>query len=280
MNFIQYALLISLFSMSHFVNALPTHKPIPGGVAIIPIENSSLKQEVAPFVTYNKRRAMVVKEKDTWLAVIGIGLTAKTGRHAIKVKPKGGIPYTQHFIVKPMKYKSQYLTVKNKRHVNPNAADLKRIRENKKEIVGALTHWSDNKNVATDFILPVQGPYSSPFGLRRFFNNQPRKPHSGLDIAAKQGTPIVAPADGKIIETGDYFFNGNTVLIDHGQGLVTMYCHMHTIVLKPGQTVKRGQQFGTVGKTGRVTGAHLHWGVSLNNKRVDPKLFLPEENQQ
>ena len=277
MKFFYYTLLTLLFSVSNTVSALPIHKAIPGGVAVIPIENTSKNKAIVPVVTYNKRRAMVVKEKDAWLAIIGIDLTAKTGRHSIKVKSKGDIPYTQHFVVKPMKYKTQYLNIKNKRHVNPNAKDLERIRANKKEIVGALTHWSENDNVSTDFILPVQGPFSSPFGLRRFFNNQPRKPHSGLDIAAKQGTPIIAPADGTIIETGDYFFNGNTVLIDHGQGLVTMYCHMHTIDLKPGQLVKRGEQFGTVGKTGRVTGPHLHWGVSLNNKRVDPNLFLTEK---
>lgn len=275
MKYFHYLLLTLLFSLSNSVSALPQHKAIPGGVAIIPLEKPN--KNSVPVVIYNKRRAMVVKENDNWVAVVGIGLTAKTGRHSIKVKSKGDIPYTQHFVVKPKKYKTQHLNIKNKRKVNPNAEDLKRIRANKKEIIGALTHWSDNNSVATDFILPVQGPFSSPFGLRRFFNNQARKPHSGLDIAAAQGTPIISPADGMIIETGDYFFNGNTVLIDHGQGLVTMYCHMHTIDSKIGQLVKRGEKFGTVGKTGRVTGPHLHWAVSLNNKRVDPKLFLEEK---
>ena len=274
-NLIRCVLLSVLFTLSSSVLALPEHKAIPGGVAVIQLEK--VATDSTPVVTYNKRRVMVIKQKDNWLAVVGIGLSAKTGRHSIKVSPNGHIPYTQHFVVKPMKYKTQHLTIKNKRKVNPNAEDLKRIRANKKEIIAALTHWSDNNSVTTDFVFPVQGPISSPFGLRRFFNNQPRKPHSGLDIAAPQGTPIISPADGVIIETGDYFFNGNTVLIDHGQGLITMYCHMHTIDLKPGQPVKRGEQFGSVGKTGRVTGPHLHWAVSLNNKRVDPTLFLATE---
>jgi len=274
-NIIRYLLLPLLFTLSSSVTALPEHKAIPGGVAVILLEKTS--KDKTPVVTYNKHRVLVVKEKENWLAVVGIGLTAKTGRHSIKVKSTDDIPYTQHFVVKPMKYKTQHLKIKNKRKVNPNTEDLKRIRANKKEIVGALTHWSDNDAVTTDFVAPVQGPVSSPFGLRRFFNNQPRRPHSGLDIAAAQGTPIISPADGVIIETGDYFFNGNTVLIDHGQGLITMYCHMHTIDLKPGQRVKRGEKFGSVGKTGRVTGPHLHWAVSLNNKRVDPTLFLATE---
>jgi len=276
MKSFRYILISLLFTLSSAASALPEHTAIPGGVAVIPLEKPS-KNDV-PVVTYKKRRAMVIKENDNWVAVVGIGLTAKTGRHSIKVKSHGDIPYTQHFVVKPMKYKTQHLKIKNKRKVNPNAEDLKRIRANKKEIIAALAHWSDNNAVSTDFVLPVQGPFSSPFGLRRFFNNQARKPHSGLDIAAAQGTPIVSPADGTIIETGDYFFNGNTVFIDHGQGLVTMYCHMHTIDLKPGQFVRRGDKFGTVGKTGRVTGPHLHWAVSLNNKRVDPILFLAKKD--
>jgi len=251
--------------------ALPQHMPIPGGVAIVPLGTNS---STAPEVHYNKRRIMVVKNSHEWVAVVGISLSAKTGEHSIKIKDADNKTYTRSFSVTSKQYETQHLTIKNKRKVNPNPDDLKKIRADKKEILAALKHWSQPATQHTDFILPVKGPFSSPFGLRRFFNKQPRKPHSGLDIAAPQGTPIVAPADGVIIETGDYFFNGNTVFIDHGQGLVTMYCHMNEISTKPGQVVKRGEKIGTVGKTGRVTGAHLHWGVSLNNTRVEPKLFL------
>ena len=121
---------------------------------------------------------------------------------------------------------------------------------------------------------PVEGRYSSPFGLRRFFNEQARKPHSGLDIVANEGTPVRAAADGVVINTGNYFFNGNTVFIDHGQGLITMYCHLNRIDVSDGQQVKRGDLIGGVGSTGRVTGAHLHWSVLLNGTLVNPELFL------
>ena len=174
-------------------------------------------------------------------------------------------------------YETQHITIKDKRKVNPEKRDMERITRETKTIKTALRHWSDQEAVPLNFIKPVDGPYSSPFGLRRFFNEQPRKPHSGLDIAAPEGAPILAPTSGTIIDTGAYFFNGNTVFIDHGQGLVTMYCHMSRIDVQPGQAVTAGEAIGLVGMTGRVTGPHLHWGVSLNDARVDPILFLPVE---
>lgn len=209
-----------------------------------------------------------------WLAIVGIPLTTEAGQHKLSVDWQNKKAQTIEFSIQDHKYESQYITVKNKRKVNPNKKDMVRITKEQKLIKAALGHWSDDPSLEKPFILPVKGRLSSPFGLRRFFNKQPRKPHSGIDIAAHHGTPIVAPLAGKIINTGNYFFNGNSVFIDHGQGLVTMYCHMSKIKVKIGQTVKQGQDIGAIGKTGRVTGPHLHWGVSLNDAQVDPGLFF------
>jgi murein DD-endopeptidase MepM/ murein hydrolase activator NlpD len=110
--------------------------------------------------------------------------------------------------------------------------------------------------------------------LRRFFNGEPRNPHAGVDIAIAEGTPAWAPADGTVVQTGDYFFNGRTVMIDHGNGVISMLCHLSRIEVKAGDRVRQGQTIGRVGKTGRATGPHLHWTVSINNARVDPLLLL------
>ena len=268
-------LLIVLLSVSGVAQAakLPKANPVPGGIAVVPL---GIETATTPRVMYEGKRVMVTPDPDKqnhWLAITGIPLTAEKGKHQLTVESN---PKTINvtFDVKSKKYKSQYITLKNKRKVNPYKDDLVRIKKEKKEIQTSLRHWSETDALNTDFVLPVTGRLSSPFGLRRFFNKQPRKPHSGIDIAAPAGTPIVSPADGTIITTGDYFFNGNTVFIDHGQGLVTMYCHMSKINVKPGQKVKKGEQIGAIGQTGRVTGPHLHWGVSLNDARVDPGLFF------
>lgn len=124
------------------------------------------------------------------------------------------------------------------------------------------------------FIPPTAGKFSNSFGRKRFFNNEERAPHSGLDIPAPIGQKVVAPADGIVVQTGNYFFNGKTVLIDHGQGLISMLCHLSKIEVSKGQHITQGELLGLVGNTGRVTGTHLHRGMSLNDARIDPQLLL------
>ncbi len=262
------------FLISLCINArampLPKESPVPGGVAIV-----SITTEAKPVATFYDRKVLIIGEAGNWKAVVGIPLSAKVGSHDLWVK-SGEFDTRISFDISDKEYEAQYLTIKNKRQVNPNDEDMRRITGEKKRIAAAKSHWRDTDQVSMQFIKPTEGPYSSPFGLKRFFNNQPRRPHSGVDIAAPKGTPIKAPAAGVIINTGNYFFNGNTVFIDHGQGLITMYCHMDSINVEEGSNVDAGTTIGKVGLTGRVTGAHLHWSVILNNTTVDPMLFLNE----
>ncbi len=272
-NLIKLIIIIwsSTFISVVYALELPQESTVPGGIAII-----SIQLEEKPEAFFYDRKVMMLGSNNNWKAIVGIPLSAKAGTHKLLVK-NNGIETNYKFEVQNKDYETQYLTIKNKRKVNPNEQDMSRIIKEKKLISKAKAHWSDNKNVPLKFIQPADGPYSSPFGLRRFFNKQARKPHSGLDIAAPKGTPIIAPADGIVINTGDYFFNGNTVFLDHGQGLITMYCHMDSINIEEGTEVKTGDIIGHVGLTGRVTGAHLHWSVMLNNVTVDPILFLSEQ---
>ena len=256
-----------------FVNAneLPDELNAPGGVVIIPINSKD-----RPKAFFYDKRVLVIGESQNWKAIIGIPLKIELGEHKLKVV-SNGVEANYLFEVVGKAYEAQYLTIKNKRQVNPNKEDMLRITRERKLISKAKINWREIDNVPLRFIKPAKGPFSSAFGLRRFFNNQPRNPHSGLDIAAETGTPIVAPAAGIVTNAGDYFFNGKTVFLDHGQGLITMYCHMENISVEEGDIVDVNDLLGTIGSTGRVTGAHLHWSVILNNTTVEPLLFLKAE---
>ena len=164
--------------------------------------------------------------------------------------------------------------------VNPTAEDLERIASERARKRRAKATWS-TQAASLDFIQPVQGIMTGSYGKRRVFNGQRRNPHSGMDIAADKGTDVLAAADGRIVETGNFYFSGNVIYIDHGQGLISLYAHLDQTQVKIGDQIKQGQVIGQVGSTGRVTGPHLHWSVALNNTWINPALFLqPLEKKQ
>ncbi len=263
-----------LFSQYCWANKLPDQLVVPGGIIKIPV--AEINQTTAPTVFFNGNRALVTADKTHWIALVGIPLSAKTGEHKITIKAKGKTQ-EKTFTVINKDYPAQYLTIKKKRMVTGfTKEDLKKINADKKAMANAKKVWTE-QDISADFIAPVDGRLSSLFGLKRFFNDIPKRPHNGLDIAAVTGTPILAPASAKVIDTGNYYFNGNTVFLDHGQGLLSAYLHMNEINVKPGQLVKQGDTLGTVGATGRVTGPHLHWIVYLNKVPVDPALFIANE---
>jgi murein DD-endopeptidase MepM/ murein hydrolase activator NlpD len=260
---IIYSTLTFFVTVSHA--ALPQDSRRAGGIAVI---------EVSPdtkIATFEENPVALVVNHDKNYAIVGIPISETSGVHTLQ---------TDHanidFIVQNYAYPEQHITLKDTSKVDPDPEQLARY--HREAIEQNNVYKSFTPIQTTDFpsfIWPARARISSPFGFKRFFNGELRAPHAGIDIAAKFGTVVHAPATGIVIQTGNYFFNGNTVLIDHGQGITTMLCHLSRIDVKIGQTVTQGEPIGRVGMTGRATGPHLHFGVSLNNTRVDPILILP-----
>lgn len=267
------ALLLLALAAPAFAAELPRESRVPGGIAFVEVPGGA----AAPRVTFGEHRVAVVKRDGSWVAIVGIPLATKAGRQVLEVADPDGGHVDVSFTVAEKSYRTQHLTVKNQRQVDPLPEDLKRIAAEQERSSAALSRFTLMDVASFSLQSPVQGVRSDSYGFRRFFNGQPRNPHSGMDIAAPKGTPIHAPAAGTVVEVGDFFFNGNTLYIDHGHGLVTMYCHMDSIAVKTGDRVAAGELIGKVGATGRVTGPHLHWGVALNRAMVDPVLFVGEK---
>ena len=243
---------------------LPQDSRRAGGIAVIPL-NANTTQ-----VFYEQKPVLITQEGTQRYAVFGIPLSAPLGSLSLSTNTT-----PIQIEVTPYRYAEQRLNVKNQDYVNPNQDQLDRYAREAKEQNDIYNSFTPNSwHSFPAFIRPTAGKFSNSFGRKRFFNGEERAPHSGLDIPAPVGQKVVAPAEGVVVGTGNYFFNGNTVLIDHGQGLISMFCHLSKINVEKGQRIQQGEILGLVGKTGRVTGPHLHWGMSLNNARVDPQLFL------
>jgi murein DD-endopeptidase MepM/ murein hydrolase activator NlpD len=261
--------LAAIASHAAFAIELPQENPVPGGVKLIRLVSAG---DAPPYVDADGHRALVVRDGPTWVAVIGIPLAAALGPRRVTVRDAGGKRDIE-FTVAEKRYASQSLKVAP-RQVDLSPADLKRVEREHESLEQALDHWSEPPPATLRWPAPVPGVRSSSFGMRRIFNGQSRNPHSGMDIAAPAGTPVLAPDDGTVLDTGDYFFTGNTVLLDHGRGLISMYCHLSAIDVHPGERIAAGARVGAVGMTGRATGPHLHWALSLNRAWVDPELFV------
>jgi len=249
--------------------ALPTHSPWPGGIAVISLGD----YETAPTVTFNDTPVLTTRGDDGWIAVIGIPLDQPSGTAVIRVNND---EHARSFDVVEHQYREQHLTVKPS-YVNPDPDSLERIVRERTLIANAISHYSDARPTRLVLQPPVPGKRSDSFGSRRFFNGEPRSPHRGMDLSGPRGTPIVAPLPGKVILSGNFYFTGNAVFIDHGAGLVTLYAHLDSMAVATGDAVRTGDLIGEVGATGRVTGPHLHFATYLNATPVDPALLLAGE---
>ncbi len=260
-------LLLTIVSLPTWADESPPDAR-PGGIATIHVGSTT---DARPDVRFGEDRILVYRDGEHWMAAIGLSLDRGTGDAEVVVD---GEPMS--FQVNAHAYREQRLTVSSS-YVDLSDEALERIGRERVVLDNALGNWREQELDSITLEAPVDGRRSSSFGLRRFFNDQPRSPHKGMDIAAVEGTPILAPKDGIVTTTGDFYFNGNTVIVDHGQGLITMYCHLSEIGVEFGQRVATGETLGAVGATGRVTGPHLHFGVYLNGTPVDPAIVLDSE---
>ena len=248
----------------------PHASQVPGGVARLSLGPNAKR----PTAFSGDVPLLVLGDAIEWTALVGIPLAATPGDASIVVRPENGAEKQIAYTVEPKQYREQRLTVPP-RTVDLSPEDEARYERERAHLATVMATLTDLRpDASLQMRVPVPGRRSSSFGLRRVFNGQSRNPHSGMDIAAGTGTPVLAPLPGRVIDTGDYFFNGGTVWLDHGGGLLTMYCHLSRVDVKVGDVLKTGEQLAAVGATGRVTGPHLHWSVMLNRAMVDPALFI------
>jgi murein DD-endopeptidase MepM/ murein hydrolase activator NlpD len=238
-----------------------------GGIEIVALPAD------AQFALYEQRPVLMRKEPEV-IAIVGIALDATVGQHVLQVDSASRGKLEIPFKVAAKSYPVQKLSITDDKMVNPPAEVLARIQRETDLMMAQYGRFTPLPASPFPLQLPAAGPVSSNFGLRRILNGQPRSPHAGLDIAAPVGAPVTAPAAGTISLTGSFYFNGNTVFIDHGAGLMSMMCHLSVIDVHQGEVVSQGQRIGRVGATGRATGPHLHWSVSMNGDRVNPAAVL------
>lgn len=252
--------------------ALPRAANVPGGIALIPL-GPVLTHTAPPLAWLGDRQVLVTADAGQWVAVVGLGLDTQPGSYELLADLAGEWRLFA-FSVAAKDYPVQRITIKDRSKVQLSASDLERVAGELATIQTLKRHWRDAADTDLSFVVPARGRQSGRFGLRRFFNGEPRSPHAGFDIAAPRGAAVLANAGGQVLAVADYFFNGNTVFIDHGNGLISMYCHLDSTAVQAGQAVSKGQRIGAAGMTGRATGPHLHWSVILNGEMVDPELFV------
>jgi murein DD-endopeptidase MepM/ murein hydrolase activator NlpD len=212
----------------------------------------------------------------TWRALVGIDLDVKTGPHVVTVEAGSSSPparATHRLVVVAKQVPTRRLTV-SPDYVDPPATVLARIEAEAKTLAAMWASSTSEPLWRGAFTAPVPEPANSAFGSRSIFNGQPRSPHGGADFPSPAGTPIRAPNAGRVLLARDLYYTGQTVAIDHGLGLISLFAHLSAMNVSEGSPVETGQALGRVGSTGRVTGAHLHWTVRANGARVDPLSLL------
>ncbi len=245
----------------------------PGQAALLRV--TSQREVTSVSATFLKQKILFFRSKGgmEWIGLAGVSLDVSPGVHSLSYTVRyadGGKNEGIHSVkILRKDFPVERIHV-DKKFVQLSRSDLVRVRREKQMLTSIYREQSPFRSWEKGFTVPVSGRRGSPFGLRRIFNGEPRNPHSGADLKAKQGTPVHASDSGRVVFAGNLFFSGNVVILNHGGGLFTIYAHLHDMRVGEGKELKKGDVVGHVGATGRVTGPHLHWGAVLNGVKVDP----------
>ena len=196
------------------------------------------------------------------------------------VKLDNGQKWQRDITLEKREYNIQRIDGLEQKMVSPPAEVTARIKKDNINVANARSGNTDLDALFTRFEWPAKGVISGVYGSQRILNGVPKWPHYGLDIANETGTPVYAPVDGVVTMADDLYYSGNTLILDHGMCVFSTFLHMDTITVEVGETVKQGEQIGTIGSTGRSTGPHLDWRINLGNTRLDPQTIIsgsPEE---
>jgi len=244
-----------------------------GAILRLTVEGGGMPDTVTG--RFNGKEVPFVRGSDGFYALLGIDMEARPGKLPVEVRlgsGPGAALIRRQVRVKDGRFPVQRINLPPEK-VFPDTAAESRIRREDAYRDSCWSHWENTHHWEGSFIPPLRGEMKR-FGNRRILNGAPRSPHTGVDITAETGEPVVAPAGGRVIATGDFFFSGGSIYIDHGFGLISMYFHLSRLDVQQGDTVRQGQVIGAVGATGRVSGAHLHWGVRYRNARINPRSLL------
>lgn len=237
--------------------------PGPGDIMVVTVKNTTGRVEG----TFNGRNIHFNPSKESVKAIVAVDYFTEPGKYDLVASVNGTVLRQTVEVVKK-DYPVQRLTLpKNMVELSP---ENERRAEREQKRMAAIWPHDNNRSWTGDFINPLEGEIITPFGVRRFINNTPKSPHTGIDVAGELGDKILAPNDGVVALVDRQFFAGNAVVLDHGQGIFTMFFHLSKVLVKKGQKVNKGDAIALVGATGRATGPHLHWGVRIQGARVDP----------
>jgi murein DD-endopeptidase MepM/ murein hydrolase activator NlpD len=241
-------------------------RAFPGGIARIRLGRG----DTAPLVRLGDTRVLVMRDGALWSAVVGVPLAAEPGS---TLTVEIGNADAARIRVVAKAYPEQHLTIPPERD-DLSPAQIEQFEREREHLSRLLRTFSETAPSSLHLVAPVRGRRTGSFGRRRTINGSPRAPHAGLDIAAPAGTRVAAAAPGRVIDTGSYLFLGSTILLDHGEGLISLYAHLRRVGVRTGDSVAAGSPIGEVGATGRATGPHLHFAVYLNGTAVDPAILL------